>query len=183
MIKIFNQTFSIKQLICLIVYYGLARFLPVSYTPILGRPSKWLRYHLCRCIFVHCGTNVNIERLAWFGSGHNISIGNNSGLGVNCNIPSNIIIGDNVMMGPNCYILGSNHKFDRVDIPMNQQGMSIMSQTIIENDVWIGRDVLFTPGRHIKTGSIIGAGCVLCKDFPEYSVVGGNPSQLIKSRK
>lgn len=181
--KIHNQIFSVKQLFCLVAYYGLARFLPVSYTPIVGRLSKWIRYRLCRCIFAKCGTNVNIERLAWFGSGHNICIGNNSGLGVNCNVPSNIIIGNDVMMGPDCYILGSNHKFDRVDIPMNQQGMSIMSQTIIENDVWIGRGVLCTPGRHIRTGSIIGAGCVLCKDFPEYSVVGGNPSRLIRLRK
>ncbi len=54
---------------------------------------------------------------------------------------------------------------------------------IIESDVWIGRDVLMTPGQHISKGSIIAGGCVLCKDFPEYSMVGGNPSKFIKSRK
>ena len=54
--------------------------------------------------------------------------------------------------------------------------------TIIEDDVWIGQNVYITPGRHIKKGTIIGACCLLCKDFPEYSVVGGNPSKLIKSR-
>ena len=39
-----------------------------------------------------------------------------------------------------------------------------------------------TPGRVVKRGSVIAAGCVLCKDFPEYSVIGGNPSKFIKSR-
>lgn len=39
-----------------------------------------------------------------------------------------------------------------------------------------------TPGRNIKRGSIIGAGGLLCKDFPEYSIIGGNPSKLIRSR-
>lgn len=108
--------------ICLFLYYSFARFLPVSYAPIVGKPSKWIRYQLCRRIFAKCGTNVNVERLAKFGSGRNIEVGDNSGLGVNCNIPQNTIIGSNVMMGPNCYILGVNHIFDRTDIPMCQQG-------------------------------------------------------------
>lgn len=56
-------------------------------------------------------------------------------------------------------------------------------QTIIEDDAWIGRDVTMTPGRTIKKGSIIAACTMLTKDFPEYSIVGGNPSKLIKSRK
>jgi acetyltransferase-like isoleucine patch superfamily enzyme len=59
---------------------------------------------------------------------------------------------------------------------------TIKKQTVIENDVWIGRQCIFTPGRIVRTGTIIAAGTVLCKDFPEYSIVGGNPSKLIKSR-
>jgi len=55
-------------------------------------------------------------------------------------------------------------------------------RTIIEDDVWIGRQVIMSPGRHIKEGTIIAAGTVLSKDFPEYSIVGGNLSRLIKYR-
>ncbi len=117
-----------------------------------------------------------------FGSGRNIEIGNNSGLGENCCIPSNTIIGENVMMGPNVYIFAQNHKFDRTDIPMIEQGVTEIKQTIIEDDVWIGRNVLMTPGRHIKKGSVIAGGTVLCKDFEEYAIVGGNPSKLIRYR-
>lgn len=121
--------------------------------------------------------------MAFFGSGFDIHLGNRSGLGINCVVPSDTFIGDNVMMGPNCYILNRNHAFERLDIPMIDQGYTEKKQAIIENDVWIGRNVTFTPGRHVKAHSIIAAGCVLCKDFPEYSIVGGNPSKLIRSRK
>ena len=124
-----------------------------------------------------------MERGAHFGSGRDIEIGDNSGIGINACIPSNTIIGQDVMMGPNCYILANNHAFDRTDIPMSQQGFTEREQAIIEDDVWIGRDVTMTPGRKIKRGSIIAACAVLTKDFPEYSIVGGNPAKLIKSRK
>ena len=148
-----------------------------------GGVGKRLRYFACKRIFKKCGKNVNIERLAKFGSGLDIEIGDNSGLGINCFVPSNTIIGNDVMMGPNCYILPHNHCFDRTDIPMWKQGFQEKKQTVIGNDVWIGRDVLIMPGRKIADGSIIAGGCVLTKDFPEYSIVGGNPSRLIRNRK
>nr|WP_252196979.1 acyltransferase [Bacteroides faecis] len=103
-------------------------------------------------------------------------------MGINCTIPSKTIIGRYVMMGPNCFILQDNHVFIRTDIPMCHQGHTPILPTVVEDDVWIGRDVLITPGRTIKRGSIVAAGCVLCKNFPEYSVIGGNPSKLIRSR-
>jgi len=87
------------------------------------------------------------------------------------------------MMGPKCYILDSNHSFERTDVPMIKQGHLEKKQTVIEDDVWIGREVLMTPGRTVKKGSIIGARCLLTKDFPEYSIIGGNPSKLLRSRK
>jgi len=65
---------------------------------------------------------------------------------------------------------------------MVEQGMTEKKQTIIEDDVWLGVRVILTPGRTVKKGSVIAAGCVLTKDFPEYSIVGGNPGKLIKSR-
>lgn len=174
---------NIKRLLCRYLYYYFAQYLPVSYSPLLGRLSKKIRYVLCKNIFAYCGKNVNIERKANFGSGYELRIGNNSGLGVNCVVPPNTIIGNNVMMGPNCYVHHRNHAFSRTDIPMCLQGYTDARPLIIDDDVWIGRDVSILVGRHISEGSIIAANCVLTKDFPAYSVVGGNPSKLIKSRK
>lgn len=62
------------------------------------------------------------------------------------------------------------------------QARSERMQTTIGNDIWIGINVTFTAGSTVKKGSIIGIGCVLCKDFPEYSIIGGNPSNLIRNR-
>lgn len=118
--------------ICLILYYGIFRWFPASYTPILGKISKRIRYNLCKRIFKSIGHNVNIEKGAFFGNGKNLIIGHNSGLGINSTVPNDIIIGENVMMGPNCYIFSNNHDFSKVDIPMCQQGITISKQTIIE---------------------------------------------------
>lgn len=174
---------SLPKIIYLVLYYGLAQYLPSSYS-LLGKVlcARQIRYFICKRIFRSTGKNVNIERKAHFGSGRDIIIGNNSGLGVNCSVPSKIKLGDDVMMGPNVFIFENNHNYSRIDIPMNQQGHSEKKQVIVEDDVWIGAFVKILPGRTIKKGSIIAAGTVLIKDFPEYSIVGGNPSKLIKSR-
>jgi len=177
---IHGKNISFGQMICLALYYGFARFLPES-KKCFGIGGK-LRYALCRHIFRKCGKHVNIERMAWFASGLNIEIGDYSGLGINCHVPNDLIIGKYVMMGPDCYILEMNHQTQDTTRPMYMQGHAERKQTVIGNDVWIGREVLMTPGRHIADGSIIAARCVLCKDFPEYSIIGGNPSRLIKSR-
>lgn len=167
----------------LILYYCIAYWMPTSYSLFCGRIFKWLRYQCCRRLFKECGKNVNVERKAFFGSGSRIIIGDNSGLGINSRIPNGSIIGKDVMMGPNCYVHTINHKYDRLDIPMNQQGATEPLPVTIGDDVWIGQNVTIMRGRSIATGSIIAANCVLTKDFPPYSIVGGNPSRLIKSRK
>ncbi|MBQ8257052.1 MAG: acyltransferase [Bacteroidaceae bacterium] len=176
--KINGNEISFKQILFLCLYYGFARHLPSR--PSIGRK---MRYWCCKHIFKSCGKNVNIERGAYFGTGAGITMGDFACLGKNCNVPDNITLGNEVMMGPNVTILDRNHRFERTDIPMGRQGDTERRPVVIENDVWIGCQVLIMPGRTIKTGSIIAGGCVLCKDFPEYSIVGGNPSKLIRSRK
>ncbi|MDQ0595114.1 maltose O-acetyltransferase [Chryseobacterium ginsenosidimutans] len=173
---------NVKKIFYLFLYKLIFKHLPMSTNMLFGNLSKKCRYYCCKNIFKECGKNVNIEKGADFGSGFEVIIGDNSGIGVNCRVPSNIQIGKNVMMGPECYILDANHKFDSIEIPMMFQGHLEKLQTIIEDDVWIGREALFTPGRIIKIGSIVGARTVLTKDFPSYSIVGGNPSRLIRTR-
>ena len=178
---IHGKTIKIGQIICLALYYGFAQFLPKSNT--FFNVGGGIRYCLCKHIFKKCGKHVNIERKAFFASGIDIEIGDYSGIGINAHIPNGTIIGDYVMMGPNCFILDVNHKVSDVDTPMCFQGHVPQKITRIGNDVWIGRDVHMTPGRTIADGSIIAMGAVLTKDFPPYSIVGGNPAKLIKYRK
>ena len=176
-----GKEIKIRQVFCLALYYGFAQYLPKSNT--FGNMGGSIRYLLCRQIFKKCGKHVNIERKAHFASGVDIEIGDYSGIGINAQIPNGTIIGDYVMMGPNCFIMDVNHRTSDVTKPMALQGMVEKKITKIGNDVWIGREVHMTSGRTIADGTIVAMASVLTKDFPPYSVVGGNPARLIKSRK
>ena len=51
---------------------------------------------------------------------------------------------------------------------------------IVESDVWIGRNVTLLGGARIGRGSIVGAGAVVTKEMPPYSVIVGVPARPIK---
>jgi acetyltransferase-like isoleucine patch superfamily enzyme len=57
-----------------------------------------------------------------------------------------------------------------------------VSSVSIEDDVWIGANVIILPGVTIAEGSIVGAGSVVTKSTEPYSINVGNPSKLIKYR-
>ena len=121
-----------------------------------------------------------MERGATFST--RISVGNNSGLGIDNVLQGDITIGDNVMFGPDVRIITSNHAFDRLDIPMREQGYEEEKPVVIGNDVWIGTRVLILPGVTIGDGCVIGAGAVVTKDIPPYSVAVGVPAKVVKNR-
>ena len=86
-------------------------------------------------------------------------------------------------MGPDILIYTTNHESSRTDIPICKQGNSLPKPVIIEDDVWIGARVIILPGVTVKRGCIIGAGTVLTKTFPEYSIIAGNPGRVVKRRR
>ncbi len=171
---------KIKRRIGLALYNGLAKKLPVSYAK-GGKFAKWFRAKCAKQFLCYMGENVNIEKGAQITS--TTEIGDNSGVGINATLHGRVVIGKNVMMGPECVIYTKNHSFDRVDIPMYQQGFSEEKPVFIGDDVWLGGRVIILPGVTVGKGSILGAGAVVTKDVPEYSVVGGNPAKIIYNRK
>lgn len=161
-------------------YYFFARHLPSSSAPYsLG--ARKIRMFFCRRIFKKAGKNLDIEHGAFFGSGEEIEIGDNSGLGLNCRVNGPLKIGRDVMMGPDVMIFTQNHANDRLDIPMNLQTAPKVPVEI-GDDVWIAARVIILPGIKVGNGAIIGAGAVVTKDVPEYAVVGGNPARILKYR-
>ena len=166
--------------ISLALYYGFAQFLPAS----TNRYFMWCRsvrrFFSARC-FDKCGSDVNVEKGAKFGTGAGISIGDRSGIGINCSIRGPLTIGENVMMGPEVVILTNSHKFDNINIPMSKQGYTIQP-VVIGNDVWIGTRSIILPGVKIGNGVIIGAGAVVTKNIPDYAIVGGVPAKVIRFR-
>lgn len=96
-----------------------------------------------------------------------------------CSIASNVVIQEYY------------HKYDRITsyyINQNIFNSSVENDIFskgditIEDDVWIGSNSVILSGITIGRGSIIGAGSVVIKDIPKYSIVGGNPARVIKSR-
>ena len=170
----------IKKIIGKVLYNVIGNRLPYSDSR-FNFGAKKFRYFCARWIIDDIGENVNIEKGAKFSE--NIKIGSNSGLGINSSIPCGVYIGENVMMGPECMIFTSNHRFDRMDIPMCKQGFSNQAPVVIRDDVWIGARVTILPGVNIGKGAIIAAGAVVTKDIPENSICGGVPAKVIKYRK
>jgi acetyltransferase-like isoleucine patch superfamily enzyme len=65
--------------------------------------------------------------------------------------------------------------------PLRKLPFSDSEPVIIEDNVWIGFDVIVLPGSHIGRGSIIGGKSVVSGIIPEYSVVVGNPAKIVKT--
>ena len=170
---------KIKIAVGRLLYGLIAKHLPISYD-IFGGIGKFFRGFCGKLILEKCGKNVNIERGAIFSS--RITLGDNSGIGINASLSGKVTIGDNVMMGPNCTFYCVNHAFDRLDIPMREQGFQTEKPIVVGNDVWIGGHVIVLPGVHIGNGAIIGAGAVVTNDVPDYAIVGGNPAKVLKYR-
>lgn len=165
--------------ICLVLYFIVLKHLPPTYYP-GGKLVKQLRFLCCKRLFRSCGRNVTIESNAIIPF-HKVDIGDNSGIGLNARIGS-VRIGSNVMMGPDVMILSRNHNYDRIDIPSKFQGNAEEEPVIVEDDVWIGARVIILPGVHVGKGVIIGAGAVVTKNMPNYSIAAGNPARVVRMR-
>lgn len=140
---------------------------------------------------VNLGNNVTIGRYAMirptnnYGGpiGEGLKVGDNSSIGhlsyIGCS--GYIEIGKNVMMSPRVSIYSENHNFEDIDIAMKDQGVT-RSFVKIEDDCWIASNSIILAGVTVGKGSVVAAGSVVTKDVPSYSIVGGNPAKVIKSR-
>lgn len=169
-----------KKCIFRFLFY-IFRLLPSSSVMIVGKISKKLRAFSAKGFIRYCGKNVNIEHGAVISS--KVSIGDNSGIGIDCVCGGELIIGNDVMMGPECVIFSRNHEFSNLDIPMRLQGYRSSLPCVIGDDVWIGRRVMIMPGINIGNHCIIGAGSVVTKDVPDWAIAAGNPAVVKKYRK
>ncbi len=116
-------------------------------------------------------------------SGGSVQIGNGIHIGEGSVIHSGvrISIGDNVIIGPQNIIVDLDHRFERMDLPINQQGMS-GKEVRIEEDVWIASHCVIIKGVTIGRGAVIAAGSIVNKSIPPYSVAAGVPAKAIKKR-
>jgi acetyltransferase-like isoleucine patch superfamily enzyme len=143
-------------------------------------------------IIVGAGTHIR-GQLFTFGHGGRILMGGYCYVGENSKLwsASRLTIGDRVLIGHNSSI------FDSDTHPMNarerhRQYMEIITNghpldidlreepVTIEDDVWIGCNVVVLKGVTIGRGAVIGAGSVVAHDIPPYVLVAGNPAQVVR---
>lgn len=85
-----------------------------------------------------------------------------------------VAIGDDCLIAQGCYITDADHATRDPDIPIGQQGMRVKGATVIEDNVWLGANVVVTSGVRIGRRSVVGANTVVNRDVPPGSLVHGS---------
>lgn len=165
--------------IALFFYYLVARKLPSSYFP-MGRIFNIIRIGTLKQLII-IGDNNCIQTGFRFGMREEIIIGNNCQINEDVYIQS-AKIGNHVLIAQNVSLLAVTHKFGSTVKPIIEQGSTPVNPVIVEDDVWIGRNVTVLPGITLGKGAIIGTGAVVTKDVPSYAIVGGVPARIIRYR-
>lgn len=106
----------------------------------------------------------------------NFTIGNEVDIGENCHIRANggVRLGNRVLIASHVVITSRGHPK-----ALPRYGVTEDGPVSIADDVWIGAGAIILPGVSIGEGSIVGAGAVVTRDVPPYTVVGGVPARPI----
>lgn len=112
-----------------------------------------------------------------------VTIGAKAVLGGGTTINSylDVSIGDAALLADDVLITDFDHRTDRTDRPIKDQGI-VTSPVRIGADVWLGRGVTVLRGVDIGEGSVVGAHSVVTRDIPPYSVAVGAPARVVRSR-
>ena len=124
----------------------------------------------------------NIQACIFISHGGKVQIGNNVGMSSPCIwVRNSLTIGNNVNIGGNCIIMDNDvHQINYIERKANK-GKVKSAPIIIEDDVWLGANVIVLKGVTIGARSIIGAGSVVTKSIPADCLAVGNPACVIKS--
>ncbi|MVT08887.1 acyltransferase [Chitinophaga tropicalis] len=87
-----------------------------------------------------------------------------------------IEIGEGTIWAHGCHFISSNHSYR--DLKKNLPGPPIR----IGRNVWIATGCVILPGVSIGDHSVVGAGSIVTKSFPGYSIIAGNPAEIIGKR-
>jgi acetyltransferase-like isoleucine patch superfamily enzyme len=115
--------------------------------------------------------------------GAELIIGNNFGIsGSTLSSAKSLRIGDNVLIGSGCVVCDNDahpiNPSERFDHSFTKS-----DPIVIEDNVFIGARSIILKGVSIGKGSVVGAGSVVTKSIPPFSVAAGNPAKVVKSLK
>jgi acetyltransferase-like isoleucine patch superfamily enzyme len=142
---------------------------------------------LCKKKFKHFSDSAQFRLGAYAVGCSKIKIGNRVVVRPNCmffgeseSLETSITIEDDVMMGSGVHIYINNHKFDRTDIPLIDQGYYPDEAVTLKKGCWVGANSILLPGVTIGENSVIGAGSVVTKSIPDGVVAAGIPAKVLK---
>jgi len=150
----------------------------IVFRPFGSRLFKKWRVFVLKCFGAKIEWSSHIYSSVKIWAPWNLEIGANSSLGpkVDCYNQGKISIGANTVVSQKAYLCASSHDYNRKDFPL------ILKPIQIGNGVWIAADAFIGPHVSIGDNAVIAARAVVIKNVEENTVVGGNPSKLIKSR-
>ena len=126
------------------------------------------------------GDNSTIEDFSTINNGvGDVLIGQRSRIGMGNVLIGPVTIGNDVILAQNIVLSGLNHGYEDIHLPPHKQPVTKKKITL-EDEVWIGANVVVVAGVTIGKHAIVAAGSVVTKDVPAYSVVAGNPAKIIK---
>jgi acetyltransferase-like isoleucine patch superfamily enzyme len=137
---------------------------------------------------VQLGNNCQLEHGVYFhydgiyNKGPAICVGNNVFIGnqTEFNISDKISIGDNCLIAAGCRFVDHNHGTELNTLIKKQ--FAPKKEIILEDDVWLGCNVVVLKGVCIGEGAIVAAGSIVTKSIPAYEIWGGVPAKFIKKR-
>jgi acetyltransferase-like isoleucine patch superfamily enzyme len=126
------------------------------------------------------GEDSSIEDFSAINNGvGSVIIGNRTKIGLSNTIIGPVEIGSDIRLAQNITLSGLNHTYEDASLPIHVQGVST-APIVIEDETWIGANVVVLAGVRIGKHSIVAAGSVVTKDIPSYSVACGNPARVLK---
>jgi len=146
----------------------------------------WLNKLALKLIGVKIGKNFRALPITTIENPAGISIGDNVWISKNVALYAHngITIRNDVIIAKDVSLISGDHDFTKTGTKINKQGMKKHNkQIVIGDDVWIGEKAIILKSVNIGKGSVIGAGAVVTKDVPKFTIVVGNPAKIIKRRK
>lgn len=125
--------------------------------------------------FCHTGCSVSRK--------NSITIGSHFFMGKDCHFGANANIGNDVMFASRVALVGGDHVFDKISVPMRLSGRDVFETIEIEDDIWVGYGAIIMQGVRLGSGCVVAAGSVVTKDVEANAIVGGNPARFIRYRE
>lgn len=106
----------------------------------------------------------------------------NVGFNVEVFSAARVRIGKRVLVAAYTYLVGGDHLYDRVDIPVLYQGRTARGIEVDDN-VWLGAHVVVADGTTVGHDAIVGAGAVVMGEIPPFHIAAGVPARIVRDRR